>query len=157
MDHYREHARRCLETKGFQTKCIDEGDEERADLFVSDSAAKYVVEVKGKEASEAYRELCTEADNGAIATLERSIGYRNRLDAIVRKAASQLANTASELTAFRLLWVSCLTGEVDFIHQQFQDTLYGQRLLSAFNPSLRSCLAFTMTSVSFSVVRTWMQ
>jgi hypothetical protein len=153
MDEYRNHARRCLEAQGFQAECIDETDEERADLLVSDSASKYVVEVKGKEASEAYQELCAEASKNEMATLERPVAYWNRLDAIVGKANAQLVSTPSEMGAFRLLWVACLMGDVDFIHQQFEYTLYGQRLVSAFDknnvksiPSILPCYYYDFSA-----------
>lgn len=137
MDWDREHVLRYLESNNFQTECIDEADEERADLLVSDHASKYVIEVKGKEASEAYRELCAAADTNGIASLERQVSYSNRLDAIIRKADSQLTNTSSQAGIFHILWVSC-PEDIPFIHQQFKHTLYGQQDLTAFKQSVKS-------------------
>ena len=70
------------------TKCekvvtAPEGDEERADLLVSDEIETYLVEVKGKEVSDECQELIAEANKEGTASINRVISYRNRLDGIV--------------------------------------------------------------------------
>lgn len=127
MDRPKEHARHCLEANGFRVQDIDECSEERADLLASDGVDEYVVEVKSKEVSAECENLIAEAANSGLATLDRDITTRNRIDAVVKKADAQLAATPAAAGAFRILWVSCLSGDACFIHRQFERTLYGDR------------------------------
>jgi hypothetical protein len=153
VDRHREHAKGCLEGSGFRVEEIAEADEERADLRVSDEAALYIVEVKGKEVSAEYRELVASVRGGAVASLSRTIEYRNRLDGIIRKAESQLVSTPAPLGAFGVLWVSCLEGDVGFILAEFERTLYGVCDVAAYQandlmkrPSIIPCFYYHHSS-----------
>lgn len=152
MDQNSEHARCCLEAAGFQAIYIDESDEERADLLVSDDTAQYVLEVKGKEVPDEFRTMVAESDEKGIASISRRISYKNRLDGIIRKAHSQLVTTPYPTSTFRVLWISCLLGDADFIHEQFEFTLFGKEELVVLpkdfqgTPSVLTCFYYNNSS-----------
>jgi hypothetical protein len=152
MDIHKEHVRKCLESNGFKVQEIAESPEERADLLASYYAENYLVEVKGKELSEEAQQLVNDADRDGIASIDRAPCYRNRLDGIVRKAHAQLLATPGPPGAFRLLCVSCLSGDDDFIHHEFHKTLYGLNelmVLERIGEAPRSMLCFYYHHNSF--------
>jgi hypothetical protein len=151
MDQQESHAVDSLEAAGFRTTRIKEkANERRADLLVSDGVSEYLIEVKGKDVSAEYRQLQGEADSEGIACLERVIAYRDRLDGILGHAHSQLIATPPT-DAYRLVWISCLMEDFDFVHQQFEFTLYGKQELVLFKdlkhlPSTVTCFYYNHSS-----------
>ena len=115
-----------LEAHSFAVREIPEHPQERrADLCAFDRDDFYVVEVKGREYSEQYRQLLARVDENGHADDKQKIRPNNTLSGIIADAHEQLEATPSDSGAFRIMWLSCMTSESGAVIPLFECTLYG--------------------------------
>lgn len=129
------YARQVLESVGVQvTRLATDDVNPTADFQTAGLGAPCVIEVKGREVSKFVRELVVEADREGIASGSRPLAPRNRVDAILTEASTQVDATRTRMghDDFGVVWISCLHDDVFLLDECFR-TLYGLARINVFD------------------------
>ena len=141
------NARELLESADFIVARIPESpDGRRADYRATKGKDCFLVEVTDKKETEFFFELRQKSAKEGVATASRPVKRENTIDRIVRDKAQQLAETPSDSDCLRILWISTLHGDGDFVANTIRRTLYGlQDLLiieDGKQPESRPCFYY---------------
>ncbi|MGB8657822.1 MAG: hypothetical protein WCE90_08585 [Candidatus Zixiibacteriota bacterium] len=131
------HARAVLEAQGFVAEPIEEADcpgQRRADLRVGWESERYIVEAKGKDATEQYKSLLEQAQRDGLASLARELKSWNGLSSILEDAEEQLSETARRADEIRLVWLSCLHADAEYVLEAFRRRVFGLRTVMVWEP-----------------------
>ena len=104
--------------------------EERADLLVSKGNEIYVVEAKSKLPHAEYSRLESNVARGGFGSISRTVSAQGALSKIIVKAADQLGATHRDGVTGKLLWLSALHGDWNFVFSMFMQRFLGSVELS---------------------------
>lgn len=125
---------KCLfEGLGYTVKRIPESrelNEKRADLEATYKNEIVIIEAKGKEPHQAYKELLKEANSNGLATCSRKIIPWSALSSVIKKATLQLQATPAPQEAPRIFFISCIHYDWSYVLDAFKYCLYGEVELS---------------------------
>lgn len=138
-------AEQVLEEWGATVERLPTSSKNEADLLAVLDGCRLLIEEKTKEpnpASEAARQAAFRS--GQVYARTIPLAHNNRLSGIVRKAASQLASTGSELAHdLHVGWVTSVGPDAQAKHYQFIATLYGStRILERDKRGIKPCYFF---------------
>jgi hypothetical protein len=120
------HARRTLEAHSFDVERIpEEAGVRRADYRVKSGSEETILEVTDKKETQFVLDLHAEATAKGLATADREVDYWNGIDKVIKGKADQLRQTPGPATVFRVLWLSALHEDGDFIVDVTRRTAYG--------------------------------
>lgn len=114
-----------LMTRGYAVTEVERDSDKTPDLKATYSAETFLIEVKEK-GDDPERLKCERdvLERGQIASHSESLGRRNTLSAIARKAASQLRNRLKQ-NEFGVVWM-CLEGQdLELLQERTLATFYG--------------------------------
>ncbi len=128
-DQMKKTLRGFFRDNGFEVDDIPEGDEERADILISNDSERIILELKIKgEDEEELSDRREILDSGSVYSRSESSLRRNRMSGLVRKGVSQLVETPDEAD-FRVLWLHGAGRYGEHHETRLTATLYGRRLL----------------------------
>lgn len=107
----------------------DNCQQERADLFITDDGANYVIEVKDKKS---LTKDSIRAERGGV-MLEKCVenyAYVNRIDGVLTKASAQLKASQQQYPGFQLAWINLVDFYTEVTTTQVVHTWYGAEWLS---------------------------
>lgn len=138
------YAKGFLEHWGAVVEELEAGDSEQSDFLASLDGERLLVEEKTKlDNPGKLAERRKAFDTGQIYTSSRRLVRDNRLSGVVRKAASQLASSASMPHDFRLVWFTGTGYEAHPLSEQFIATLYGStNIIEMGSSHFRRCYFF---------------
>ncbi|MFN7966189.1 MAG: hypothetical protein U0V87_10930 [Acidobacteriota bacterium] len=120
------HARRVLEAHAFKVDRISrEPGARRADYRIRAGVEETILEVTDKKETQFILDLHAEAATNRLATADREVMYWNGIDRVIKEKTEQLRQTPGQPDAFRVLWLSALHGDGDFIMNVGTRTAYG--------------------------------
>lgn len=131
----KDHARIYLEAAGYSVTPIPVSKvcgQERADLLATLGQEILIVEAKGKAPHQGYFDLLEMVRTQGYGSCAREVAAWNALSSVTEKASRQLAETPAPETSARILWISCLHEDWEFVFDAFQHRLYGDVELSLF-------------------------
>ena len=130
---------------GIGVQPIQTSSKERADFLATIANTVTLIEEKKKtEHPNADASRTATLAAGRIHSSQILITHKNRLSGIIRKAADQLASTATTITHdFRLIWLTATGSNSLGKQQQFMATVYGTtRIVELGNSKYRTCYFF---------------
>ena len=138
------YAKAFLEHWGAVVEAIETGDSEQSDFLASIDGAVLLIEEKTKiDNPDSLVKRRKAFDAGEIYSSSRRLVRDNRLSGVVRKAASQLASSASKPHDFRLVWFTGTGYEAHALYEQFIATLYGTtNIIEMGSSHFRRCYFF---------------
>jgi len=129
------HAKVLLEAAGYSVTSILQSEvqgQKRADLKATLNQEILIVEAKGKAPHQGYFDLREMARTQGHGSCAREVAAWNALSSIAEKANRQLEETPAPETSVRILWISCLHEDWEFVFDAFQHRLYGDVEVSLF-------------------------
>lgn len=138
-------AEQVLEAWGATVEALPTSTKEESDWLAVLDGCRLLIEEKTKlsdPASEAARQAAFQS--GQVYGTTTPLIHNNRLSAIVRKAASQLVSTGSELAHdLRVVWLTGIGRDAEAKCHQFIATLYGStNILARDQPGMKPCYFF---------------
>ncbi|KPF41869.1 hypothetical protein IP87_19910 [beta proteobacterium AAP121] len=124
---------------------IRTSDKDESDWLATFGDFRLLVEEKTKiENEQADLERREKLARGEVHGSTLPLVHNNRLSGIVRKAAKQLASTASDIDHHcRVVWFTGTGFDAEAKHYQFMATLYGSTKIFELNrPGLKDCYFF---------------
>ncbi len=138
MEQSKASTLRWLSELGFDAESVPTTDSQRADLRVRHGDDEYVIEAKGRDVSPEWKALIDEAHQVGVATMSRYIEPWNAISAMLTKAGDQLRATPAGPDAFRLVWVTALHADDDFVLECVERRLCGLATLLVVDPHTHS-------------------
>jgi len=129
------HAKIMLEAAGYSVTSIPPSKtpgQKRADLKATFEQEVLIVEAKSKDPHQEYLHLLNEVQTHGLGDCSREVVAWNALSSVAEKASLQLEATPAPETAVRILWISCLHDDWEFIFDAFRHRLYGNVELVLF-------------------------
>jgi hypothetical protein len=138
------YAKGFLEHWGAIVEEIETCDSEQSDFLASIDAAVLLIEEKTKvDNPDDLAKRRKAFDAGQVYSSSRRLVRDNRLSGVVRKAASQLASSASKPYDFRLVWFTGTGYQAEALSEQFITTLYGTtNIIEMGSSHFRRCYFF---------------
>lgn len=131
----RVHAERLLKNGGYSVTPIPQSKthgQKRADLKATIGQEILIVEAKSKAPHQEYFKLLEKVRTQGCGDCTREDVAWNALSSIVEEASRQLEATPAPETSVRILWISCLHDDWNFVFEAFKHRLYGDVELSLF-------------------------
>jgi hypothetical protein len=129
-------AMQVFSSLGFRAEEVPVSTGQTADLLVTDSESRYLVEVKDKEESEVLAAERREAlSRDGVFDQSDPLKYNNSISSVFRKAQKQLISTPKTPDTFQLIWFYATGIDADAKYRQAFATFYGQVYLSALHPA----------------------
>jgi len=131
----KEFAIRFFEALQYKVAAVptaDDLEQQRADLVATHEDDLFVIEAKGKAEQQDFLAHQARVRESGSSILTREVKPWNAVSSMIKTAAGQLGATPAPLHAVRLLWVSCLHRDWEFVLEATRRRLFGQALLSRF-------------------------
>ncbi len=138
-------AEQILAVWGAKAESLPTSTKEESDWIADLDGCRLVIEEKTKfddPAVRAVRDSVLVA--GDVHGITTPLAHNNRISGIVRKAASQLSSTATNVSHdLRIIWFTGCDFSAEAKHYQFISTLYGlTKIFELDRPQLRDCYFF---------------
>lgn len=124
-----------LESASYSVEFIPRSKEQgqkRADLKATLGEETLIVEAKGKAPHQGYLDLLKQVQEQGFGSCTRQEIAWNALSSVVEEASRQLKETSAPENSSRILWISCLHDDWEFVFEAFQHRLYGVVDLNLF-------------------------
>jgi hypothetical protein len=131
MEHAKQLAMRILRSLGYRADSIPESSDlegKRADIAADGDGDddRFIVEVKHRFEDPVQRaEINERLANGELVPTEESLGYCDRVDAILRHGLKQIDETPKTAGTFNLLWFHTEGMDADLKALRARNTFYG--------------------------------
>ena len=129
MEHAKQLAIGVLTSLGYRAELIPESSDSqgrRADIAADGDDDRYVVEVKHRFEEPVRRaEINERLANGDVVSTTESLGYSDRVDAILRHGLKQIDETPKTVGTFNLLWFHAEGMDADLKALRARNTFYG--------------------------------
>jgi hypothetical protein len=149
-NEFKETLRRFFSNNDFAVSDIPNvPNDERADFFLDDGSSRILLELKIKgDDSDETQTRSGILETGNVYQRSESSLRRNRISALIKKAASQLQKTPLEAD-FRVVWFHC-AGRYGQNHEtRSVATLYGRRMLIHTEKKLKDCWGYYFDNSDF--------
>jgi hypothetical protein len=118
-------AKLFFESTGYTVETIPVSGKERADLKATLLNETIIIEAKGKASNQGYYDLLEKVRANGFGSITREEIAWNALSSIAEKANSQLDATPASENSARILFISCLHNDWEFVLETFEHRLYG--------------------------------
>lgn len=129
MERAKQVAIRFLTSLGYDARSIPESsgaEGKRADIAAEGDVDRFIVEVKQRLEDHERRDgRNARLENGELVSTEESLGYCDRVDAILRKGLKQINETPKTAATFNILWLHAEGIDADLKALRARNTFYG--------------------------------